>query len=183
MRGVVSEATAMKSNLLRNLLVTALVAAAIGAFVLAAREQAGFVVPPVDGFLDGARIRFIHTEASDPEVAKLLTTMKGSPVLVVPALAKAPAELLANVYVFTNGVAGDGPLKFQPDVFDHPPGAAGYSPLRAVQLVSWTNPSGARELKSATELKEALARGEIAIKRSGVVVNMPLITWPPDGHR
>ncbi|MCZ7566133.1 MAG: hypothetical protein M5U08_22020 [Burkholderiales bacterium] len=125
MMGFVPEATAMKGNLLRNLLVTTLVAAAIGAFVLAAREQAGFVVPPVDGFLDGARIRFIHTEASDPEVAKLLTTMKGSPVLVVPALAKAPPELLANVYVFTNGVAGGGPFKFQPDVFDQPPGSAG----------------------------------------------------------
>ena len=166
----------------RNLAVTGLVALIIGWFVLAAREQTGFVVPPVDGFMEGQRIRFIHTEVSDPEVAKLLTQMKGSPVLIVPSLAKAPRELLANVYVFTNGVAGEGPFKFQPDVFDNPPGQAGYTPLRALQLVSWKQRERARELKSAGDVKQALAQGEIEIKQPGVVINMPMITWP-DGHR
>lgn len=167
----------------RNLVVTALVALIIGWFVLLAREQTGFVVPPVDGFMEGQRIRFIHTEVSDPEVAKLLTQMKGSPVLTVPSLAQAPKELLANVYVFTNGVAGDGPFKFQPDVLDSPPGQAGYTPLRALVLVSWKKPETARELKSAAEVKQALAQGEIEFKRPGAVINMPMITWPPDGHR
>jgi len=162
----------------RNLVVTAVVAVLVGAFVLLAREQSGFVVPPVDGYLEGSRIRFIHTEASDPKVADLLTTMKGSPVLVVPALAKVPQEALANVYVYTNGVRGDGPFKFQPDVFDSPPGRPGYTPLRALNLVTWKEPAQARELKSAREVTEALARGEIAIERPGVVVNMPLVTWP-----
>lgn len=168
--------------MVRNLVVTALVAVLVGAFVLAAREQSGFVVPPVDGYLEGSRIRFIHTEASDPKVAELLTAMKGSPVIVVPALAKVPPEALANVYVYTNGVRGDGPFKYQPDVFDHPPGQAGYTPLRALNLVTWKEPGKAREQKSAREVTEALARGEIAIERPGVVINMPLITWP-DGRR
>jgi hypothetical protein len=167
----------------RNLVVTAVVAVVIAWFVLSAREQTGFVVPPVDGFMEGQRIRFIHTEVSDAEVAKLLTQMKGSPVLTVPSLAKAPRELLANVYVFTNGVAGEGPFKFQPDVFDSPPGQAGYTPLRALVLVSWKRPETARELKSAEQVKQALAQGEIELKEPGVVINMPMITWPPDGHR
>lgn len=167
----------------RNLAVTALVAVIIGWFVLSAREQAGFVVPPVDGFMEGQRIRFIHTEVSDPEVAKLLTQMKGSPVLTVPSLARAPRDTLANVYAFTNGVAGEGPFKFQPDVFDNPPGHAGYTPLRQLVLVSWKSPEKARKLKSAEEVKQALARGDIELKEPGVVINMPMITWPPDGHR
>jgi hypothetical protein len=168
--------------MLRNLIVTGLVALIIGGFVLMARQQTGFVVPPVDGFMEGQRIRFIHTEASDPKVAELLTDMMGSPVLIVPSLAKAPGELLANVYVFTNGVAGEGPFKFQPDVFDNPPGQAGYTPLRALQLASWKRPERARELRSAGEVKQALTQGEIEIKQPGVVINMPMITWP-DGHR
>jgi len=167
----------------RNLAVTAVVALVIGWFVLSAREQAGFVVPPVDGFMEGERIRYIHTEASEPEVAKLLTQMKGSPVLTVPSLAKAPKEMLANVYVFTNGVPGDGPFKFQPDVFDNPPGHAGYTPLRALVLVSWKKPETARELRSAGEVEQALANGEIELKQPGVVINMPMITWPQGGHR
>ncbi len=166
----------------RNLIVTGLVASIIVGFVLVARQQTGFVVPPVDGLMDGQRIRFIHTEASDPKVAELLTGMMGSPVLIVPSLAKAPRELLANVYVFTNGVAGKGPFKFQPDIFDNPPGDAGYTPLRALNLVAWKAPENARELKSAAEVTQALAKGEITAEQPGVVINMPMITWP-GGHR
>ncbi|MBA3477954.1 MAG: hypothetical protein H0T52_06080 [Lautropia sp.] len=57
----------------RNLTVTALIAVIIAGFVLGARYLFGTVVPPVDGFAEGERIRFIHTEASEPGVAALLT--------------------------------------------------------------------------------------------------------------
>lgn len=67
--------------------------------------------------------------------------MMGSPVLVVPSLAKAPPEALASVYVL------------------------------------------ARELRSAREVQESLAKQQIELKRPGVVLNMPMITWPPGGRR
>jgi hypothetical protein len=87
--------------------------------------------------------------------------------------------MLTTVYVFTNGVKrGEGPFKFQADVFDRPPGTNGYSPLRAVHLVAWKDQGKARELKSAAEVKAAEAAGDLEIKRPGVVVNMPLLTWP-----
>lgn len=65
---------------------------------------------------------------------------------------------------------------------ENPPGQAGYTPLRALQFVSWKQPQRARELRSAGEVKQALTQGEIEIKQPGVVINMPMITWP-DGHR
>lgn len=136
-------------------------------------------IPPVKGYIDGKEIRFIHTEASDAKVAELLTNMMGSPVLVVPELANAPEAMLANVYVFANGVKkGEGPFQFQSDIFDQPPGANGYSPLRAVNLVTWKDERAARELKSAGEVKEGLTKGELTIQRPGIVVNMPMLTWP-----
>lgn len=135
-------------------------------------------VPPVKAYTEGKEIRFIHTETSDPKVAELLTNMMGSPVLVVPSLAKTPEELLAAVYVFKNGVKGEGPFGFQPDVFEKPPGAAGYSPLRSVVLLTWKNEEAARELRSVAEVQEALGKGELTAERPGVVVNMPFLTWP-----
>jgi hypothetical protein len=135
-------------------------------------------VPSVHGYLNGRDILFQHTEVSDPKVADILTDMMKSPVLVVPALVQAPATMLANVYVFTNGVRGGGPFKFQPDVFDNPPGSEGYRPLRAIHLIKWKNERAARVLKSADEVKAAERAGEIVIERSGVVANMPLVTWP-----
>jgi hypothetical protein len=129
-------------------------------------------------YAEGQEIRFIHTEVSDPEIGKLLTEMMDSPVLVVPALAQAPEAMLAKVYVFTNGVEGMGPLGFQPDVFDNPPGMEGYSPLRSIILITWADESKARELKSAAEVAEAESAGEVTVEQPGVVVNMPFITWP-----
>jgi hypothetical protein len=151
--------------------------------VLATGFAAGYFVnpvgvPPVFGYAEGQSIRFIHTEASDAQVAELLTEMMNSPVLVVPSLAETPAPMLAEVYVFTNGVRGEGPFKFQPDVFPDPPGTAGYRPLRAVNLVAWTDARRARLLTSAAEVRAARAAGEVTIERPGVVVNMPLLTWP-----
>ncbi len=135
-------------------------------------------IPPIKGYMEGKEIRFIHTEASDAKVAELLTDMMGSPVLVVPSLAQAPSATLANVYVFTNGIRGEGPFRFQPDVFDNPPGTTGYSPLRALNLVTWKEEQLARKLKSAAEVEGAMEKGEVTIKQPGVVINMPMLTWP-----
>ncbi len=179
----------------RNVIITAVVATLMAGFVLAyiwlAPTQAqrsmpgmgtmdveGPTVPPVRGFTEGQEILFLHTEASDPEVASMLTDMMGSPVLLVPSLAEAPETMLATVYVFTNGVSGDGPFGFQADVFDNPPETEGYSPLRAVNLVTWEDDASARVLQSAAEVEEAEAAGEVTIEQPGIVVNMPMVTWP-----
>ena len=135
-------------------------------------------MPLVKGYAEGQGILFQHTEVSDPKVAELLTEMMKSPVLVVPSLAQAPEPLLAKVWVFRNGVRGEGPFKYQSDVFDHPPGTPGYRPLRAIHLVTWKSERAARLLKSAGEVLAAEKAGELAIERPGVVANMPLVTWP-----
>ena len=138
--------------------------------------------PPVTGYSEGQEILFIHTETSDPKIAKILTDMMGgSPVLVVPALAKARKELLARVYVFTNGKTGDGPmgpLGGQADIFEYPPGDKGYRPLRAITLVTWQDETSARVLKSVAELQRVIDSGAVRIKQPGIVVNMPFLTWP-----
>ena len=140
------------------------------------------VVPAGLAYAEGQEIRFIHTEASDSDVAKLLSDMMSSPVIYVPSLADAPETMLADVYVFKNGAKGMGPLGFQPDVFDNPPGTDGYSPLRRIIFVSWADESVARELKSLAEVMDAEDKGELALEESNIVVNMPFITWL-DGHR
>ena len=134
-------------------------------------------VPAGRAYAEGKEIYFTHTEASDPAIAETLTNMMKSPVLHVPSLANVPAESLANVYVFENGVTGDGPLGFQPDVFNNPPGTDGYSPLRQIIIVKWADGVQARELKSEADVLAAQTAGELTTSPAGVVVNMPFITW------
>ncbi len=113
----------------------------------------------------------------------MLTRMMGrSPVLVVPALAEVPDRSAAPVYVFQNGVRGDGRFGFQPDVFEGPPGASRYTPFRRVHLVRWRDGSPPRDLTSAAEVLRAQSDNQGAVERTGVVVNMPFLTWP-GGHR
>jgi len=128
-------------------------------------------------FSDGKEIYFVHTEASDAEIAEKLTAMMQSPVLLVPSLAQVPDSSLSNVYVFSNGIKGKGPLGFQPDVFDNPPGTPGYTPLRRLNVVAWVDESLANELRSASEVLAAEANGEINIEQPGVVINMPFVVW------
>jgi hypothetical protein len=134
--------------------------------------------PPVRGLYNGREVVFIHTEASSPQVAQMLTRMMGPKVFTVPSLARVPRELLTDVYVFTNGVKGDGPFGFQVDVFDAVPGEARYTPLRAVILVSWKDGGTARVLGSVATIQTAARKGEVTLTRSGAVVNMPILKWP-----
>jgi hypothetical protein len=134
-------------------------------------------VPAGKAFANGETIYFTHTEVSDKDVADLLTKMMKSPVIYVPSLAKASDDMLANVYVFKNGLAGSGPLKFQADVFENTPDDAGYTPLRRIVFVTWKDASQAKELKSAAEINDLATKGDVTLEKSGVVVNMPFITW------
>jgi hypothetical protein len=142
-----------------------------------AAEMPKAELPAGKAWTDGKEIFFVHTEASDADVAQLLTDMMTSPVLHVPSLADVPAEALADVYVFDNGLEGMGPFSFQADVFDNPPGTPRYSPLRRVNVVTWTDPAKARELTSVAEILSAKDAGEVTIAQPGVVVNMPFVVW------
>jgi hypothetical protein len=133
---------------------------------------------PVDkGYADGTEIYFTHTEVSDAKLAEKMGAGMQSPVLYVPALAHVTEHALANVYVFTNGIQGESMSGLQPSVFDNPPGTEGYSPLRRLNMVTWTDESKARELKTAAEVLEAANTGELTIKQPGVVINMPFVVW------
>lgn len=135
--------------------------------------------PAVLGIYEAGEVWFIHTETSDPDVAQMLTEMMDGPeVILVPELGDAPDALLANVYVFTNGLQGMGPFGFQLDIFDSIPGDPTYRPLRNVNLVSWNESATARELSSVAEIEEAQANGEITVSQPGIVVNMPILVWP-----
>lgn len=135
--------------------------------------------PLVGGIYNGGDLYFIHTEVSDAEVAQRLTEMMGgAAVAFVPELAAAPPALLAPLYVFTNGVEGNGPFGFQKDIFDSVPGDPAYRPLRNLHVVAWQEGTTPRVLNSVAEVETAQAAGEVSITQPGIVANMPVLLWP-----
>ncbi|MEX0855839.1 MAG: hypothetical protein WD018_08780 [Nitrosopumilaceae archaeon] len=129
------------------------------------------------GYVKGSEVFYISTEASDKDLADSLTKLTGFRVVYTPALQKTPADALAQIYAFKNGIEGVGPLGFQPNVADSQPGDANYSPIWAVNIVEWNEGVVPRELKSETEILDAQASNELTVTASGLIVNCPFVQW------
>lgn len=140
--------------------------------------NAKITIPLQKGLFNGQDVFYISTEASDKETADLISKKTGFPVTVAPALEAIPASALANFFVFTNGVKGDGINGFQAEVFDTIPGDKGYSPAWRTNVVEWVDPSQATVLKSVQEVVEARQAGKVGIRTEGGIVNCPFVKWP-----
>ena len=144
--------------------------------------NAPITMPMIDGYYNGEKVFFVHTEVSDTNMAEMMTMMINFPTLHVSELKNISPENMGKVYVFTNGIPGSGPygggpFMFQIDVFDSIPGQQGYSQFRTPHLVTWSENSSPRLLTSVEELLEAEENGEVSIEKTDLVVNAPMIVW------
>ena len=147
--------------------------------------NAPITIPMIDGYYNGEKVFFLHTEVSDKPMAEMMTMMVNFPTLYVPELMNISPDDLGKVYIFTNGIPGTepyggGPFFFQIDIFDAIPGQEGYSQFRTPHLVTWSENSSPRLLTSVEELLEAEANGEVSIKKTDLAVNAPMIVWRSD---
>src|SRR3989337_3492933 len=83
-------------------------------------------IPLTKGYVKSSEVFYISTEASDKELAAHLTEITGFRVVYTPALQRTPADAVAQIYAFENGIKGEGPLGFQPNVADSEPGDLNY---------------------------------------------------------
>ena len=142
-------------------------------------------IPLSNGLYDGKDVFFTTTEVSDSQQASMLTTYTKFHVTYAPALANAPPQALGTIFVFKNGVAGTGPMGFQPDVFDSIPGDSGYTPLWKVSFVEWktnsysagSNATQPTILGSDNDIADAQSKGQVTVTQTNIVVNCPIIQW------
>jgi hypothetical protein len=134
-------------------------------------------IPMMKGYQNGNEIFFIATDASDNQTAAAITNQTGFKVNVSPVLTKTPESDLNQAYGFTNGIPGTGPFGFQLPVVETKPGEQGYSPLWKLNLVEWNQNAIPKELKSVQEVMAAQQNGTLAVKKTDVIVNHPVIKW------
>lgn len=145
------------------------------------------IMPMIDGYYNGNKVYFVHTEISDSAMADMMSKMINFPTLHVPELKNIPEDQTAKVYVFTNGVSGSepyggGPFMYQIDVFDSIPEQVEYSQFRMPYLVTWNDNAKPRILTSESAILKAESNGELTIEKSDLVVNAPMITWEMQGN-
>ncbi|GBF23879.1 hypothetical protein MnTg01_00211 [archaeon MnTg01] len=147
--------------------------------------NAPITMPMIDGYYDGEKVFFVHTEVSDKAMAEMMTMMINFPTLHVSDLKNMPPDEMSKIYVFTNGISGSGPygggpFMYQIDVFDSIPNQMGYSQFRVPHLVTWNENSTPRILISVDEIMEAESNAELTIQKTDNVVNVPMIVWKSD---
>jgi hypothetical protein len=148
--------------------------------------NAPITMPMIDGYYNGEKVFFVHTEVSDKAMAETMTMMINFPTLHVPDLKNMSPDEMSKIYVFTNGISGSGPygggpFMYQIDVFDSIPDQMGYSQFRVPHLVTWNENSTPRILISVDEIMKAESNAELTIQKTDNVVNVPMVVWKSDG--
>ena len=119
---------------------------------------------------DGETIYYIATDASSPDVANDLG------VIHVPKTSETiTTSASSDLYVFTNGLEGNGPLGFQASIGSSTVGDEYYSPLWRIQTITWKNPNDAYFVPSITTLQSLIKDKSLSTSLGGFVVNCPFV--------
>ena len=119
---------------------------------------------------DGSTIYYIATDASIKKVADELCVVfvnKTGPTL--------KSGSSSDLYVFTNGIKGNGPMGYQASIASTNTGDEAYSPLWRIQTVTWKDPEQAQFLTTLDEITEHAKQGHLKTEVAGVIVNCPFV--------
>jgi hypothetical protein len=85
-----------------------------------------------------------------------------------------------DLFQFSNGITGSGPLGFQPGIAASAPGDSNYSPMWRVFMIGWEAPEDASILENKSDIDAYQKAGliSVALARpmdSDHIVNCPFI--------
>ena len=150
--------------------------------LLLAKTNVPATIPMHKGLYNGKSVFYIITDSSDKEYAEKLSKLQEWRVETAPPLSKTPEQVLQKVFVFTNGVQGDGIYGFQEELLSSTPSQESeYNALSSVVEVTWKKGQNMIHFDSADEVIKAHEGGRVEFNETGVVLNTPQIVWP-DGQ-
>ena len=124
---------------------------------------------------DGRSIYYIVTDAIPAPAAEAMGVVHSPTSSNVLASAAS-----VDLFQFTNGLKGTGPLGFQPGIAAAALGDEGYSPLWRISVATWADPHDASLLLTIDDINAMRAEGKITTELarpgdSDHVVNCPFI--------
>lgn len=150
--------------------------------LLLSRTNVPATLPMHKGLYNGESVFYIITDSSDKEYGKMLSEKQKWKVETAPTLSNISENTLQKIFVFTNGVQGDGIYGFQDEIFSSTPSQESeYTALGYVTEVTWKKGQNMIPLESIDDVTKAHEGGRIEFKETGVILNTPQIIWP-DGQ-
>jgi len=145
--------------------------------LLLSRTNVPIEIPMHKGMHNGNEILYIITDASDKDYVNTISEKQELNIQLSKSLKNIPENNLQKIFLFKNGIEGDGLFGFQTDIFSETPQQSNYSPLGSLIEVTWK--SGQKEIifESAADIIDAEQSGRIKFNETNVVVNTPQIKW------
>ena len=149
---------------------------------LLSRTNVPAIIPMHKGIYEGNQVLYIITDSSDEDFAKIISDKQEWKVELAPSLKNIPENNLQKLFIFKNGIKGDGIYGFQNEVISNTPSQESeYTALSSVIEVTWKVGQKEIEFVSAADVIAAEEGGRIEFNETGVVLNTPQISWP-DGQ-
>ena len=146
------------------------------------RSSVSAEIPLHKAFFDGKSVYYMITDTNDKAHAKTISQKQKWKVEIALTLSKTPKESLNDVYIFLNGIEGNGTYGFQDEVFSNTPEQTEqYSAIHSVTHVTWKDSEKPEVLDSVQKILDAQKAGKIELEKTNAIINMPQIVWP-DGQ-
>ncbi len=124
---------------------------------------------------DGKTIYYIVTDATPTGPAKMMG------VTDAPTAANLIDKVAAaDLFQFSNGIKGSGPVGFQPGIAAAASGDENYSPMWRIFMIEWNDPENAKLLETKADIDEFQSEDLISVNlarpmNSDHIVNCPFI--------
>lgn len=142
------------------------------------RAEISVKIPMHKALHNGNPVYYIITDSSNKVEGNQLSNSQNWKVQSAPLLAHVSQKVLSKMYVFTNGLAGNGTKGFQDEVFSNTPEDNKYTPLSLVIQVSWNLGRTPAVLNSEKQILDANMTGKLRLTNTDTVMNTPQIVWP-----
>jgi len=118
---------------------------------------------------DGSTIYYIATDASQKDPSDMLGV-----ILANKTQATISTGSSSDLYQFSNGIKGSGPLGYQSGIGSTKPGDQYYSPMWRIQVITWKDPSMATVLENTHDITSKSDLTSTA--QAGFIVNCPFFS-------
>ena len=145
---------------------------------LLSRTNIPVTIPMHEGIYEGNPVLYIITDASDEDYAKALSEKQGWRVEYSRAISDIPEDHLQKLFIFKNGVQGNGIYGFQDEVFSITPSQESeYGALNSVIEVIWKTGQNETVLESVADIIAAEESGRVEFHETKIVLNASQIVW------
>ncbi len=129
------------------------------------------------GIHSGNEIFYIMTDASSKDYVNTISEKQEFNIQLSKSLENIPENNLQKIFLFKNGIKGDGIFGFQNEIFSNTPEQSNYTPLGKIIEVTWKPGQKQIIFESVDEILDAEKSGRIKFNETNVVVNSPQIKW------